>query len=240
MPGEASMIKIGIVEDEQAAANLLRNYIDRYGEKNKLEFSVTHMLDGLDLVEDYQGQYDILLLDIQMKHLDGMSAAEKIRKQDSDVVIIFITTTVQYAVQGYSVDALGYVLKPVPYTALEQLLDKAIQRVKAKQEHVYIRVSVDDQQIRLDCDQIEYIESQRNNVLIHTGNQVYTTAGPLKKYEELLGEHGFSKCHNAYLVNLGMVEAVKKEEVVLGSGDKLPISRARKKEFMAELTADIM
>ena len=164
------MIKIGIVEDEQAAANLLRNYIDRYGEKNKLEFSVTHMLDGLDLVEDYQGQYDILLLDIQMKHLDGMSAAEKIRKQDSDVVIIFITTTVQYAVQGYSVDALGYVLKPVPYTALEQLLDKAIQRVKAKQEHVYIRVSVDDQQIRLDCDQIEYIESQRNNVLIHTKN----------------------------------------------------------------------
>ena len=234
------MIKIGIVEDEQAAANLLRNYIDRYGEKNKLEFSVTHLLDGLDLVEDYQGQYDILLLDIQMKHLDGMSAAEKIRKQDSDVVIIFITTTVQYAVQGYSVGALGYVLKPVPYTALEQLLDKAIQRVKAKKEHVYIRVSVDDQQIRLDCDQIEYMESQRNNVLIHTKNQVYTTAGPLKKYEELLGEHGFSKCHNAYLVNLGMVEAVKKEEVVLGSGDNLPISRARKKEFMAELTADIM
>ena len=112
--------------------------------------------------------------------------------------------------------------------------------MKAKKEHVYIRVSVDDQQIRLDCDQIEFIESQRNNVLIHTMNQVYTTAGPLKKYEELLGEHGFSKCHNAYLVNLGMVEAVKKEEVVLGSGDKLPISRARKKEFMAELTADIM
>ena len=95
-------------------------------------------MDGIDLVEEYKGQYDIILLDIQMKHLDGMTAAEKIRMVDPDVVIIFITSTVQYAVQGYAVDALGYVLKPVLYPAFAKLMEKAIVRVKARREKVYI------------------------------------------------------------------------------------------------------
>jgi len=169
-----------------------------------------------------------------------MAAAEKIRKVDSDVIIIFITSTVQYAVQGYAVDALGYVLKPVPYTQFEQLFDKAITRVNAKKQHVYVKVSVDDKQMKLDCDTISYIESQRNNVIIHTDDMDYTTIGPLKRFDEMLMEHGFSKCHNAYIVNLSRVEAVQKEEVLLTNGVALPISRARKKEFMAALTEDIL
>ncbi len=101
------MINICIVEDEVEQAQLLKNYINKYGNSHKEQFSITHVFDGIDIVDDYKSQYDIVLLDIQMKHLDGMAAAEKIRKMDSDVIIIFITSTVQYAVQGYAVDALG-------------------------------------------------------------------------------------------------------------------------------------
>lgn len=233
------MIKICIVEDEKDQADLLTNYINKYdGGKN--DFSIEWLPDGMDLVDDYKGQYDIIFLDIQMKHLDGMAAAEKIRKVDSDVILIFITSTVQYAVQGYAVDALGYVLKPVPYTAFAQLLEKATDRVKAKQKKIHIRVQVEDKQMKIDCDTISFIESQRNNVIIHTTNGDYVTAGPLKKFEEMLGIHGFSKCHNAYIVNLSHVEAVRKEELLLTTGMALPISRAKKKEFMAELTNDIL
>ena len=156
------------------------------------------------------------------------------------MVIIFITSTVRYAVQGYAVDALGYVLKPVPYLQFEQLFDKAISRVMTKKEKLYIRVSVDERQLKLDCDNIYYIESQRNNVCIHCADEDYITAGPLKKFEEMLSGHGFSKCHNAYIVNLSYVEGVRKEEVLLTSGIVLPISRARKKEFMMALTEDIL
>lgn len=234
------MIKICIVEDEAEQAELLKSYINKYGNQRRHPFSIDHLSDGIDLVDDYKGQYDIILLDIQMKHLDGMAAAEKIRKVDSDVIIIFITSTVQYAVQGYAVDALGYVLKPVPYPQFEQIFDKAIQRVESKQKHVYIKVSVDDKQIKLDCDTIIFIESQRNNVIIHTEEQDYTTPGPLKKFEEMLVDHGFSKCHNAYLINLSFVEGVHKEEVILDYNITLPISRARKKDFMAALTEDIL
>ena len=234
------MINVCIVEDEVAQANLLKEYIDRFSKKNGVQCAITHYGDGIDLVDEYRGQFDIILLDIQMKHLDGMAAAEKIRKVDSDVIIIFITSTVQYAVQGYAVDALGYVLKPVPYLQFEQLFDKAIARVNAKREKVFIRVSVDERQIKLDCDSIYYIESQRNNVCIHCQDADYVTVGPLKKFDEMLGGHGFSKCHNAYIVNLSYVEAVQKEEVLLTNGVELPISRARKKEFMAALTEDIL
>ena len=228
------MINICIVEDEVAQADLLRNYIQTYGNKTGKQFAITHFSDGIDLVDEYRAQFDIILLDIQMKHLDGMVAAEKIRKVDADVVIIFITSTVRYAVQGYAVDALGYVLKPVPYLQFEQLFDKAISRVMTKKEKLYIKVSVDERQLKLDCDNIYYIESQRNNVQIHCA------AGPLKKFEEMLGSHGFSKCHNAYIVNLSYVEGVRKEEVLLTNGTVLPISRARKKEFMMALTEDIL
>ena len=234
------MINVCIVEDEVSQADLLKSYITKYGQSNGQQFNITHLPDGIDLVDDYKGQFDIILLDIQMKHLDGMAAAEKIRQVDSDVIIIFITSTVQYAVQGYAVDALGYVLKPVPYTQFEQLIDKATTRVKAKKQHVYVKVNVNEKQIKLDCETILFIESQRNNVIIHCEDQDYTTAGPLKKFDEMLESHGFSKCHNAYLVNLSYVEAVQKEEVILPHSIKLPISRARKKEFMAALTEDIL
>ncbi|SCZ81633.1 LytR/AlgR family response regulator transcription factor [Pseudobutyrivibrio xylanivorans] len=234
------MINVCIVEDEAEQAKLLKNYISKYGNDHGEQFSIAYLPDGIDLVDDYNGQFDIILLDIQMRHMDGMAAAEKIRQIDPDVIIIFITSTVQYAVQGYAVDALGYVLKPVPYTQFEQLFVKATQRVQAKQKHVYIKVSVEDKQLKLDCESINYIESQRNNVILHCNDQDYVTAGPLKRFEEMLSDHGFSKCHNAYVVNLSSVEAVQKEEVLLTSGETLPISRAKKKEFMAALTEDIL
>ncbi|MCR5581681.1 MAG: LytTR family DNA-binding domain-containing protein [Pseudobutyrivibrio sp.] len=234
------MVNVCIVEDEIEQASLLKNYITKYGEDSGQQFNITYLPDGIDLVDEYKSQFDIILLDIQMKHMDGMAAAEKIRQMDSEVIIIFITSTVQYAVQGYAVDALGYVLKPVPYTQFSQLFDKAIARVQAKQQHVYVKVSVDDKQIKLDCDNIFFIESQRNNVIIHCKEDDYITAGPLKRFDEMLVTHGFSKCHNAYLINLSFVEAVQKEEVILTNGEILPISRARKKEFMAALTEDIL
>ncbi|MCR5032431.1 MAG: LytTR family DNA-binding domain-containing protein [Lachnospiraceae bacterium] len=234
------MINVCIVEDEISQSDLLTEYINKYAARTKQQFNITCFSDGIDLVDEYKSQFDIILLDIQMKHLDGMTAAEKIRKLDEDVVIIFITSTVQYAVQGYAVDALGYVLKPVPYLQFEQLFDKAITRVKAKQQKVFIKVTVEERQIKLDCESISYIESQRNNVILHCTDRDYVTAGPLKRFEEMLGSHGFSKCHNAYIVNLSYVEAVQKEEVFLSGGITLPISRARKKEFMVALTEDIL
>ena len=107
------MIHIAIVEDEKLYIDQLQEYISRYREEKRLSIKTTVFCDGEDIVEDYRGDYDIILFDIQMKFMDGMTAAEKIREIDQEVKILFITNMTQYAIRGYQVDAMDYVVKPV-------------------------------------------------------------------------------------------------------------------------------
>lgn len=126
------MIKIAIVEDEEMYAEQLKTYLHQYEKENGEVFDITYCADGDDIVHNYKSQYDIILMDVEMKFMDGMSAAEEIRKVDSEVVIIFITNMAQYAIRGYAVDALDYVLKPVSYFAFSQRLNRAISRMKKR------------------------------------------------------------------------------------------------------------
>ena len=230
------MIRIAVVEDDRNDMQILRGYLSRYEQENSAHFQVSTFSDGLDIVSDYKAEYDVILLDIQMKHLDGMSTAEKIRALDEDVIFIFITSTVQFAVQGYTVDALGYVLKPVPYLAFSQILGKAVRQGQKKQSKCYLTLDVDGCQMKLDMSQIFYVESQKHNILVHTEKGSYRTAGPLKRMEELLLPQGFAKCHNAYLVNLLHVTALMPNVVRLSDGTELSVSRARKKSFLDSFT----
>lgn len=237
--GDMVMVRIAIVEDEKEYVQILYGYLKRYEEQNGAAFHITAFGDGLDIVSDYRPGYDIILMDIQMKHMDGMRAAQEIRKLDEDVIFIFITTTVQYAVQGYLVDALGYVLKPVPYLAFSQILGKALKQLSKLRDKEYLNIEIEGGVLRLDISQIIYIESQRHDVLVHTENGDYLTAGPLKSMEQSLAGKGFSKCHNAYLVNLRHAGGILQSDCMLTGGTRLPISRARKKGFLDAL-ADYM
>ena len=100
------MLHIAIVEDEENYSRELEEYIHRYGEETSRQFKVTHFQDGEDIVESYSGGFDLLLMDIQMEFMDGMTAAEKIRERDQEVQIIFITNRNDYAIRGYEVDAI--------------------------------------------------------------------------------------------------------------------------------------
>ena len=151
------MIRIAIVEDEDSYVQVLTGYLKQYETEHSLSFQISVFHDGLDIVSEYKADYDIILLDIQMKHLDGMKTAEKIRELDEDVSFIFITSTIQFAVQGYLVDALGYVVKPVAYLAFSQILGKAVKKVKQKQQKDYMTIEVEGGQMRLDISQIYYI-----------------------------------------------------------------------------------
>ena len=133
------MIHLAIVEDEQLYIDQLTEYIHRYEAEKKQKFKISVFSDGAEIVEDYKGVYDIIFLDIQMKFMNGMDAAEKIRELDPNVVIIFITNMTQYAVRGYEVDALDYIVKPVEYFSFSQKFSRALGRIK-KDEAVYISI----------------------------------------------------------------------------------------------------
>lgn len=169
-----------------------------------------------------------------MKFMDGMSAAEEIRKIDSEVVIIFITNMAQYAIRGYAVDALDYVLKPVSYFAFSQRLSRAIGRMK-KRERKLISVNIKGGTIRLDVANIYYIESQGHNLIFHTASGAHEARGTMQEAEQKLCGMNFFRGNKGYLINLAHVDGVC-DGCAIVRGESLLLSRARKKEFMEAMT----
>ena len=131
------MIRVLIAEDDPQCFRQLEEFLDDYSRETGRSFQVTHYDNGEDLVERYRPEYDLLLLDVDMPFLDGMTAARHIRRVDPEVVIVFVTNLAQYAIQGYSVNALDYILKPLNYFSFAQRLTRALRYVK-KRENEYL------------------------------------------------------------------------------------------------------
>ena len=134
------MIRIAIVDDDPHDRQVLREQLITYETNSKEKFEISEFDDGEKLVKDYQPAFDIILLDIEMEKMDGMTAAEHVREIDNSVVIIFLTNMPQYAIRGYAVEALDYVLKPVSYYAFEQCLSRALKR-RQKRGDAFLRIS---------------------------------------------------------------------------------------------------
>ncbi|MDN4478935.1 LytTR family DNA-binding domain-containing protein [Demequina sp. SYSU T00039] len=228
------MIRIGIVEDDAACRRDLLDHLARYAEENDVQFDLRTFPDGEDIVEGYRPQYDILFLDVEMPGMDGFEAAHAIREVDTDVVMIFVTNMGQYAIKGYEVDALSYLLKPVPYFAFAQELTRSLTRLN-KRESRGVVLSVNNALVRLDPSEIVYAESVKHRITIHALDRVYTFSGTLKALEEELGDHGFFRSNNCYLVNLQHVRRVDQSTSVMTNGAALTVSRPRKKAFMDAL-----
>lgn len=126
------MVRIAIVEDDELYISQLQQYLTDYQKQSGEDFDIKVYRDGDAVTADYKAQHDIILMDIQMRFVDGMTAAEEIRRMDSEVIIIFITNMPQYAIRGYEVGALDYILKPVAYFAFTQKLGRAVARLKKK------------------------------------------------------------------------------------------------------------
>lgn len=232
--GEAlRMTRIAIVEDEAAVREQLAGYVQRYTRQYGIQFEVTMFTDGVEILEDYRPVYDIIFLDVEMQHLDGMETARRIRELDSDVLLIFITNMAQYAIKGYAVGALDYVLKPVPYFAFSQQLQKAVNQLAKRTRH-YLAVPVDGGMRRLDAATIYYIESEGHRVHFYTEDGDFSAPGALKVLEEKLTGRLFARCNSGYLVNLAQVSGVQQNTVQVGPHE-LQISRPKRRAFLAAL-----
>ncbi|MGN8244953.1 LytR/AlgR family response regulator transcription factor [Cellulomonas soli] len=229
------MIRIGIAEDDAASAQLLVDYLHRYEQEHGEQFAVSVFTDGSEIVARYRPDYDLLLLDVEMPGLDGLSAAEQIRQVDQDVVIVFITNMAQYAIRGYEVDALSYLLKPVPYFAFSQQLKRSVERAR-RQATDYLTVPVAGGLARVDTSRIVFVESIKHRIVVHATDATYAFSGALKNVEAELEGKNFFRSNNCYLVNLRHVTSVKDSTCLMVGGHELLISRPRKKPFLAALT----
>ncbi len=227
------MLKLAIVDDDEnyrrEIISLLHKYESEYNEK----FQIVEHTDGDELLENYKPELDIILLDIEMEFVDGMTAALKIREVDPDVLIIFITNMPQYAIKGYQVGALDYILKPLNYYAFSQTMKRAIGR-RQKSDKKYIVAAERGIRQKIDASDIYYVEVINHDLIFHTKNGTVNAKGTMRETMKELEDLSFFQCNKGYLVNLEYVDAVTGSDVSVG-GDLLQVSRARKKPLIDAL-----
>lgn len=230
------MYHIAIVEDEIEFVEQLIEYLHQFEKENRIEFMVSVFHDGEDILKDYKNEYDAIFLDIEMPKVNGMDAAEQIRDMDDDVVIMFITNMAQYAIQGYSVGALDFVMKPINYYTFAMKLKRVLKRVEKKEkEQQSIILQLPDGIKKLDIRHIYYVEVQNRMLYYYTSKGTYSVKGTLQSVEEQLGNYSFAKCNHWYLVNLKHVKEVRKNIAVVGCYE-VEISRRNKTTFLKSLT----
>jgi len=211
----------------------MKQFLSDYSQESGRAFHITHYDNGEDLVEHYQPEFDLLLLDVDMPFVDGMTAAALIRKRDPEVIIVFVTNLAQYAIQGYSVNALDYILKPLNYFSFSQHLTRALRYVR-KQEDNYLTVAVKGGILKFEVGDIFYIERLGHQLMLHTRDGVHASSATLQQMEEALSGKGFARCNKGYLVNLAHVSGVQDGCAVV-RGEKLLISRGRRGVFLDAL-----
>ena len=227
---------VAIVEDSPDDLARLKEHLARYASEAHLEegLRISSFTSAEDFLKSYEPIYDVVLMDIELPGANGMSAARALRIVDPRAAIIFITNIASFAVSGYEVDALAYLLKPISHPAFSLAMRKAQAAAAARQTRTYV-IQTPDGIFRVPVSSILYVEVVRHSVYFHTLQGTYKRRGSMKEVEEELRGMHFCRCHNAYLVNLERVSSVSGNDVVVGN-DVLPVSRQRKQEFLDALT----
>ncbi len=227
-------IKTAIIEDDEAERERLCRMLDMYAENNNVEFVKSVFNSGESFLSDFQAEYDIVFMDIQLPDIDGMEASRRMREIDKNVLLVFVTNFAKYAINGYEVGATDFIVKPVEYGWFETKMDNLISRIP-EISNIVILVKTSDGTALINTSRLEYVEIMGHKLAFHTVDGNHNSYGTLKAYEDKLYEAGFLRCNSCYLVNPRYVTALKSESVVVG-GDELKISLPKRKEFKRQMT----
>lgn len=227
-------MRIAIVEDNAQERERIAAFTKRYFDEQGTACRLSLFSDGDELMEHYTADWDLIFLDIQMERMDGMAAAEMIRRLDRDVFLVFVTHLANYAIKGYGVYALDFLLKPVNYRILSQIFQR-VERLLQERKKKFITLPALKGMTRVNVAEIYYVEVESHVLSVVTEQGVFRLRGTISGIEELLQGYGFFRCNNCYLVNLAQVNHVEQGMVVVG-GHELTVSRPRQKKFMEALT----
>lgn len=229
------MYQIAICDDEQSFIQDLKINLERYAADTGREFCFFEFHDGIELLENYQPDFDLIFMDIKMEKLNGLKTAEEIRKTDSTVGLFFLTSLSQYVWKGYEYGAINYLLKPMKYGRLKMELDRFFSRYQGKEEG-YLSFSNDNGKYKVLYKNLRYAETQKRNVLLHFDEQEQVIYKNMKEIASILeAQRQFARCHASFIVNMVYVKSVENLEAVLTTGERVPISQPKRKEFMAKL-----
>ena len=228
------MLRVAIVEDEADHAKRLMKYLESYAAQAGLEAHAEWFPDALSFLEKYRGGYEAVFLDIAMPHMDGMECARRLRELDENVALLFVTSMAHYAIRGYEVNAMDFLVKPVEYDEFAMKMERLCRYLQRRQP-TGVAVKQKDRVRVLNVQDIVYIEIYNHELVYHTRTEALTTYGKLSTLEEDGRFSSFIRCSQSYLVNCAWVTAVGQEALTVVTGAEIPIARRKRKECMEKI-----
>lgn len=224
------MVRVAFLDDSKEDRELLAGYLERFQKEQNMPMKLSSFGSSLDFLEEYSGGYDVILLDVEMPGMDGMEVAKEIRRLDEMTGIIFITNMAQYAIRGYEVNAIDFIVKPVQYFNFAEKFRKALDFAGKRRERE-ILLNDEDGIVKISVSDVYYLEKNKNYLIYHTNKGEFRERGTMHMAKEKLGDQSFAECTSGCLVNLRHVERVGKDTIVVKGGE-LPISRRMRRDFM--------
>ena len=190
--------------------------------------------DGEEIVIHSSEAFDVIFMDIDMERMGGMEAARLIREQDSQVILVFVTNMAGYAIEGYSVQALDFLVKPVSDLRMEEELNK-IRMILKKRNPGKLALKAWDNVYQVPVSSVLYMEVYGRKLRVHQKERMIEVNSTINYFENLLKEQAFFRCHHGYLVNMAYVSAIEGNSVFIGEC-QVPVSRQRKRAFVQAFT----
>ena len=226
-------MRIAVCDDEELFRIEFKSVLDKV--LINAEYDIDTFSSGSSLYEAFlKNPFDLVFLDIEMPGIDGITLAKRLRAVSENVQIVFLTSHIEYALEGYEVNALRYLVKPVDMNKLSEVL-KYIQDKKNNSRQIMIKQEGED--IVIDISDVIYMESMDKNVRIVTSKSEYITRYNISDYEEELKNSGFLRIHRGYLISLSKVKKIVKNDVVMDGDISLPVSRSNIKTLKDALYA---
>lgn len=230
-------MKIAICDDEKLFSAKLKEYLEKY--YKSIDLIIETFKSGEEFIKRFMNMnngYDMVFLDIEMGQINGIETAKKLREYNKEIIIIFLTSHVEFATDGYEVDAFRFLIKPVQEAKLRHALQDVQKELDANKK---ILIKDKEREILLKYTDIVYIEAQNVNINICTMNDKFLIRKTLSEFEEEVKGLVFFKCHRSYIVNLGYVVNYDNKIITMESGDKINLSRNRLSDFKAAMIAYI-
>ncbi len=224
------MLKIAVCDDEIQCIKEIENCINKFGEKFDVSYDIFN--SGEEILEVYKKEkykYDVVIMDIELKQMNGVETANRIREIDKTVTIFFLTSHTKYAIDCFKCAPKNFWVKPIEYNIFADDMKEAYKY--ANKINVYFSFKTGDEIVKLEYKKILYFESDNKKIKIYTFDRMYEFSGALKKYASVIEKESFCSPHKSFYVNLNYIETIRNDELLLTGNIIIPVSKSRKKSF---------